>query len=103
MPPSVIFQLFKKTRCRQLRVIASLDLSRGALTKLRRNVKGRPEILWFGTRYVGDGKAKVGHSIVIQPTHKKNRFNISMFWFLTESDPPPDFLPLEPVEDYLAE
>ncbi len=103
MPPSTIFQLFKKNQCRQLQITTTLDISPATFSRLKGKEKGRAkEDLWFARTYPGEGKLKVAHSFYLRRAGKKNIFETTMFWFLTENDPPPGFLDAAAVESDLA-
>jgi hypothetical protein len=102
MPPSVIFQLFKKTRCRKLQISFTLNVPRAALAKLEGRKKVRPTDLWFATTYPGEGKRKVAVSVNLAREIKTEKSQVSMIWFVTGQDPPPDFRAFADFESALA-
>jgi hypothetical protein len=91
MPPSDIFQVFKKSRCRRLRVSTDLNVPRATFAKLKEKQKSRPKVLWFVTMYPGEGKLKVALSILLARTDKKGNYDLTMYWFPTDGEPPPGY------------
>jgi hypothetical protein len=102
MPPSAIFQLLSKSRCSQVRVRATLKINPSTLAKLRGRKKTQVGDLWFATTYPGEGKLVAAVSAHLMQTREKNVYELTMVWFLTEGNPPPEFVDFTPVEPFLA-
>jgi len=88
MPPSAIFQSFKKANCVQLFVGVRLPISRSILPKLRGDRRKRP--LWFAAAYPGEGKLKIGVAANLKSAGKGS-YDLSVRWFATHHDPPPEY------------
>src|SRR5579859_502067 len=102
MPPSVNSQLFKKTGCRKIQISATLNVPQTAFAKLRGRKKGRPKDLWFATTYPGEGKRKVAVSVYLSRAEITDKCHVTMFWFVTEQEPPADFLAFTDFETHVA-
>jgi len=102
MPPSVIFQLFKRARCRKLQISVTLNVPRTVFAKLKRKKNGRSEDFWFATTYPGEGKRKVAVSVYLGPEKKTDKCDLTMFWFVTEQDPPPEFRAFADFETHIG-
>src|SRR5260370_19083166 len=92
MPPSDIFQIFKATRCRRLRVSTALNIPRATYARLKGKEKDRSKDLWFVTTYPGEGKRRVALSVFLARVDKKGNCSLNMYWFPTDQHPPPGFL-----------
>ena len=101
MPPSPLFQLFKKTGCDRLVISTTLVIPRATVTRLR---KGKSAI-WFAKTFPGEGKLKVALSGVLRPatkTENKGQYDLKLFSFPTQNEPPDEFLPYSSVESHIA-
>lgn len=102
MPPSDIFQLFSKTRCQRLWVATNLKATSTTFSKLKTKEASPSNQLWFVTTYPGEGKQRVALSAYLKKLNKKTEYSINMYWFPTNQDPPPGYLPYAAFERALA-
>jgi hypothetical protein len=103
MPPSSLFTLFDKTNCSLLEASTTLRVSRPIIAKLRKSSGQKTEELWFGKAFEGEGKLKIGFSILMRVREKKGEYGISFRWFITNQNPPEHFGPAETFMDVLAD
>ncbi|SRR6266851_6301289 len=102
MPPSALFHILKKTGCRRLVVTTELNINRATFAKLPRKGKRGSKDIWFATTYPGEGKLSVAVSAILRKKDSKGNWRLFIYWFLTDSDPPSEFLPFPAFERALA-
>src|SRR5712691_7942270 len=92
MPPSSLYQLFKKSGCFQVQFNFDVALRPALISKVRECFGGNRRNLpfWFGVAYEGEGKQKIGLSTRLDRV-KSDEYTISIVLFPTESGPPPNF------------
>jgi hypothetical protein len=104
MPASPIYSIFRVNNCDGLTVSLELHLSKAAVSKIRGCLGGkrRKSPYWFGGVYLGEGKERIGASVMVRRL-RASTFRMNMEWFRVVTDPPPEFGKISELVNCLRE